>query len=93
MKLMLKFALFCLLSGFIQPSLQAAEEISGTAPDSVDGGQAAATDSQRGGDQPVDGEPVAGQAGELDPEEESPSRFIPTEQISQDLGVSFPADI
>lgn len=26
-------------------------------------------------------------------EEESPSRFIPTEQISQDLGVSFPADI
>ena len=26
-------------------------------------------------------------------EEDSPSRFIPTEQISQDLGVSFPADI
>ena len=26
-------------------------------------------------------------------EEESPSRFIPTEQISQDLGVSFPVDI
>lgn len=26
-------------------------------------------------------------------EEESPSRFIPTEQISQDLGVTFPADI
>lgn len=28
-----------------------------------------------------------------DNEEESPSRFIPTEQISQDLGVTFPADI
>ena len=26
-------------------------------------------------------------------EEESPSRFVPTEQISQDLGVSFPVDI
>lgn len=25
--------------------------------------------------------------------EESPSRFLPTEQISQDLGVTFPADI
>lgn len=31
-----------------------------------------------------------------DPEaedEESPDRFIPTEEISQDLGVSFPVDI
>lgn len=26
-------------------------------------------------------------------EEESPGRFIPSEQISQDLGVSFPVDI
>ena len=26
-------------------------------------------------------------------EEQSDSRFIPTEQISQDLGVSFPVDI
>ena len=36
-------------------------------------------------------------AGEDDPDAapvgESPSRFIPTEQLSQDLGVSFPADI
>ncbi len=30
---------------------------------------------------------------EGDEEEESNSRFIPTEQISQDLGVSFPVDI
>ncbi len=30
---------------------------------------------------------------QTDEEEESPSRFIPTEQISQDLGVSFPVDI
>lgn len=26
-------------------------------------------------------------------DEESPERFIPTEEISQDLGVSFPVDI
>lgn len=30
---------------------------------------------------------------EDDENEDSLSRFIPTEQISQDLGVSFPADI
>ena len=31
--------------------------------------------------------------GDGEAEEDSPSRFIPTEQISQDLGVSFPVDI
>jgi hypothetical protein len=30
---------------------------------------------------------------ETEDEEESPERFIPTEEISQDLGVSFPVDI
>jgi hypothetical protein len=30
---------------------------------------------------------------EADEAERSPSRVIPTEQISQDLGVSFPVDI
>ena len=29
----------------------------------------------------------------LSPEANTDSRFIPTEQISQDLGVSFPVDI
>ena len=29
----------------------------------------------------------------LEPAQESQARFIPTEQISQDLGVSFPVDI
>jgi len=28
-----------------------------------------------------------------DEEEDAPGRFIPSEQISQDLGVSFPIDI
>lgn len=32
-------------------------------------------------------------AGQIDAEEESSVRFIPTEEISQDLGVSFPVDI
>ncbi len=31
--------------------------------------------------------------GDADGEEEGRGRFIPSEQISQDLGVSFPADI
>jgi hypothetical protein len=30
---------------------------------------------------------------EAEDEEESPERFIPTEEISQDLGVAFPVDI
>ncbi|NKB34599.1 MAG: hypothetical protein GKR91_16015 [Pseudomonadales bacterium] len=30
---------------------------------------------------------------EVDEEDSTNSRFIPTEQISQDLGVSFPVDI
>lgn len=29
----------------------------------------------------------------LEDDEDGPARFIPTEEISQDLGVSFPADI
>ena len=35
----------------------------------------------------------AAAATETSNEEESPGRFVPTEQISQDLGVSFPVDI
>lgn len=34
-----------------------------------------------------------GDASAQEESEDSSSRFIPTEQISQDLGVSFPADI
>ena len=36
---------------------------------------------------------TAASATETSDEEESPGRFVPTEQISQDLGVSFPVDI
>lgn len=38
----------------------------------------------------ADAESLDGAASE---EEEAPGRFIPSEQISQDLGVSFPVDI
>lgn len=40
-------------------------------------------------------EPQSEEGNEADAEEnaDGQSRFIPTEQISQDLGVSFPADI
>jgi len=40
------------------------------------------------------GEPTAEEDNADDaPVGDSPTRFIPTEQVSQDLGVSFPADI
>ncbi|MDG1025702.1 MAG: hypothetical protein P8N94_11365 [Gammaproteobacteria bacterium] len=39
-------------------------------------------------------ERIAAEVTEADEDEADPSvRFIPTEQISQDLGVSFPVDI
>ena len=36
---------------------------------------------------------ILAEAEQEEAEEESPGRFIPTEEISQDLGVSFPVDI
>ena len=42
---------------------------------------------------PISDEPDTGEPGEALEDEESPGRFVPTEQISQDLGVSFPVDI
>jgi hypothetical protein len=42
---------------------------------------------------PIPDEPAIGEPGEALEDEESPGRFVPSEQISQDLGVSFPVDI
>ena len=56
----------------------------------VDQQQAAGTDPQSVQDA-QDNALIA--AEETEVEEESAQRFIPTEQISQDLGVSFPVDI
>lgn len=41
----------------------------------------------------LDEENTASGSDEDESETESPGRFIPTEEISQDLGVSFPVDI
>ena len=41
----------------------------------------------------LDSAPIAEVDTEEEVEQDSPARFIPSEQISQDLGVSFPADI
>lgn len=42
---------------------------------------------------PADDGLIFADVDDADEEEESSRRFIPTEQISQDLGVSFPVDI
>ena len=44
-------------------------------------------------DQPGGVESASEETDSEDGEAEGPGRFIPSEQISQDLGVSFPADI
>ena len=45
-------------------------------------------------EQEQDGEQSATEIAQVeDEEEESAGRFIPTEQLSQDLGASFPVDI
>lgn len=65
---------------------QASEELQASAaPESEDTGIAEGSDTELA---------VADEGDEVDkPENEGGSRFIPTEQISQDLGVSFPVDI
>jgi hypothetical protein len=66
---------------------QASEELEDSAaPESEDTGIAAQVSNTELA--------VADEGDEVDkPEDEGGSRFIPTEQISQDLGVSFPVDI
>jgi len=65
---------------------QASEELQASAaPESEDTGIPQGSDTELA---------VADEGDEVDtPEDEGGSRFIPTEQISQDLGVSFPVDI
>lgn len=57
-----------------------------------DGSQSAQTDSTGNEQTPVE-QTEEFILDETDGLEESPDRFIPTEEISQDLGVSFPVDI
>lgn len=51
------------------------------------------SEDQGGADTSNSEEATAGDNSDDAPVGDSPSRFIPTEQVSQDLGVSFPADI
>lgn len=82
------FILICLV-GFMPRPLMAAEANSASVSDSGAEPPPGQEDSAATRNE-LDEEP--NQADDLE-EEDSPSRFIPTEQISQDLGVSFPADI
>ncbi|MEX2468588.1 MAG: hypothetical protein WD396_02420, partial [Pseudohongiellaceae bacterium] len=52
-----------------------------------------AADQDSQADRPAGGDQAQAQTDEEAEEEESDARFIPTEEISQDLGVSFPVDI
>jgi hypothetical protein len=70
-------------------ALLAAEATPDNETEDVAASQQSADDSALPGDPGSDSDSTNDDASE----EESPSRFIPTEQISQDLGVSFPADI
>lgn len=89
---------FCLMAG---PLMAQPDDGSGS-PDTAQDAQQETPEPQ--GEVPVTDQPggleaanesVSGQNGDAEGEEEEtgPGRFIPSEQISQDLGVSFPADI
>jgi len=78
--------IFLIAMGIASATLLAAE----ATPDNQTEDLAA---SEQNTPEPADSDSENGGAVDEAPEEESPSRFIPTEQISQDLGVSFPADI
>lgn len=90
---------FCLMGG---PVVAQPDDGSGS-PDAVQDGEQETPEPQ--GEVPVTDQPggiqaanesVEDQNGDAASEEDDdagPGRFIPSEQISQDLGVSFPADI
>jgi len=69
----------------------AAQDSEQSAAQAVETGEASAAEQQ----EPVQDTELAGaeSAQDAESEEESGARFIPTEEISQDFGVSFPVDI
>ena len=68
-------------TGAGQPAADAQDQAVGAAPQDAAGADASAVDP--------DGAPLDGEV----PTGTSPGRFIPREQLSQDLGASFPVDI
>jgi hypothetical protein len=92
------YVLLALLLGSVPaysqvPDTPPAPEQTPAAP--VDSSQAPATNEEAPTEPQTEPQAEADIASEPEPEEgdDAASRFIPTEQISQDLGVSFPADI
>jgi outer membrane protein OmpA-like peptidoglycan-associated protein len=67
-----------------QSAAQAVETEEASAPQQQEPAQESAQETELAGD-------VSAQ--DADSDEESGARFIPTEEISQDFGVSFPVDI
>ena len=90
MRLMI-LALFSVFVGLAHPQLKAAE--ANTAADSATATDQAGQASTAQGETEQTDDQGDAQEDAQDAEDDRPSRFIPTEQISQDLGVSFPADI
>ena len=89
MRKLLKQLSIALISGLLAFSLLAAEAELENQPQEISENQQPDGNTVAADDSALDSESNSGDAAE----EDSPSRFIPTEQISQDLGVSFPADI
>lgn len=85
----LVFGLALLLSGALAVAQSSSDQdLSQTATDAaVD--QEQETLANDASEQDSTGQDVA----QVEDEEESSGRFIPTEQLSQDLGASFPVDI
>lgn len=86
---MRKLLLFALLS-FCQLTIAAENDPPDQETDQQEAAQAGPDSSQE--IQEGDSDLIAAENSDTN-EEESSVRFIPTEEISQDLGVSFPVDI
>lgn len=87
---MSRHMLLLVLLAWLAPLGLAADNPASQNPDA-----AAAVAEEPAADQDSQAEaPADGDQAQVDSEEEeSDARFIPTEEISQDLGVSFPVDI
>lgn len=87
---MRKLFWFVLLS-FCQLTIAAENDPPDQETDQQEAVQAGSDSSQE--IQEGDSDLIAAENSDTNEEEESSVRFIPTEEISQDLGVSFPVDI
>jgi hypothetical protein len=89
----LRLFIFMLAAALCSQSLLAAEANSGSADAGIETGEPELQQAENEAVAAAETAPVEEPVDEENMPEESPSRFIPTEQISQDLGVSFPVDI